>query len=1057
MQEHSGNIIHILIVEDDHNFSLLIGKRLAADTLLVKEANSGKEALAAIRQNMPDLMLLDLDLGDMSGYELVQKLKEENICPRFLCITSNDDRNKTVQMMQEGALDFVFKDQNFFDLLPSKVHHAIDKIEYERKLDFAKQQLETSLLEYKNLFSNSQDAIYFTNLKGRLIDFNESFERLFKYSKEELLDINVEDLYYHKSDRQDFINKIEQNGSLKEYEVKLRDKHGKQLTCLLTVTQQSKGNGFVYQGIIHDISERKKAQDELAESKQKYFSLFDNMNEGASLNTLVRDETGKVRDYLITDANPAFCSIFGFRCNAGYTVKASDFFGMDIPPFLDQYLSLFEKGASNISFEYHFENIDRYVRISAYKTRVDEFATIFTDITDNKKSEIALTQSENKFRSIVEQATDGIVLIDENGIVLDWNQSQEKITGLDLSNVLGEKLSRINIQLSNLSEDYSEADYEKEFDKVLKLYISQLKSEEEVFFEDPNIFPSFINGKYINTILFPVETKNNLLFGIITRDVTEEKILRDELLYSKKQWEKSFDAVPDLMATLTEDFCVDRLNIAMADYLDVDINRAKGICITDALEAKYGKGNVHYQLLTSISESKEYSASNIRKDNYLISTSPLYDAENKFSGFVYLARDISRIIQTEQALRNSEQRYRMLIENAFDGIYLLKDMKFQYVNKSLCSILGYSEDELRQEDFTLYDILTKESVAITEKRKQIRLAGNPIPNPYTMPIKRKDGSVFYAELSTVNYNKADKLSVLGIVRDITERKLLEDKMFNLNRELEQRVAERTSQLENAMTDLQNEIVIRKQTEDKLVQAKNEITGAFKREKELNDLKTRFIEMISHEYRTPLTVILSSTYLIERYTEDIENQDLGKSVGRIRKAVKAMTDLLENVMLVGKFQESDSNINLVDVNFADIAEQVRKDIISLDKNQHEIVFNIEDKQEFSKSDPSMLRLIMLNLLTNAQKFTPSGKRIEFSLRISQSQITIIVKDEGIGIPEDEQEKVFEPFYRAKNVGAIQGMGLGLSIVKGCVDSLGAQITLSSSTEKGTGVMVTLPKK
>ncbi len=1057
MQTKFGHKNRLLIVEDDQSISLLISRRLADLNVDFCYAYSGRQAIAAIKKQKPDLILLDLDLGDMSGFDLVQRLKKEGICPRFLCITSSDDRNKTVEMMQEGAMDFVFKDQSFFELLPSKVSHALEKIDYEQELVTAREQLENSDLLYRNLFSNSQDAIYFTNLNGKLIDFNESFERLFKYSKAELLDINVENLYFDKVDRKVFIKRIEELGSLKEYEAKLKDKHGKELICLLTVTQQSSNSEKVYQGIIHDITESKKAQNELTESKQKYFSLFDNMNEGASLNSLVRDESGNVIDYLITDANPAFCSIFGYRCNAGYTVKASDFFNTKNPPFLEYYLTLFDNGATNISFEHHFKNIDKYVRISAYKTRKDEFATIFSDITENKKSEIALTQSENKFRSIVEQATDGIILIDENGTVLDWNQSQERITGIGLTSVLGQKLSQINRTLGGLPDGIDISSYDNKFDGILESYISKLKSEEELFFEDPNIFPMNINGRSINTILFPVETKSNLLFGILTRDVTEEKQLREELLYSKKQWEKSFDAVPDLMATLTEDFCVDRLNIAMSDYLDVDINSAKGICIINALERKYGKDNVHYKLLRSISESKEYASSNIRKDNYLISTSPLYDTENNFTGFVYLARDISRIIQTEQALRNSEQRYKMLIENAFDGIYLLKDYYFQYANSSLCAILGYTEEELLSDNFTLDNLLTKESKSITERRKELRLAHMPIPNPYTMPMRKKDGSIFYAELSTVNYNKAEPLAVLGIIRDITERKQLEDRMFNLNKELEQRVADRTAQLETALLDLQNEIVIRKHTEDKLVQAKNEITGAFKREKELNDLKSRFIEMISHEYRTPLTVILSSTYLIERYTENIENQDLDKSVGRIRKAVKAMTDLLENVMLIGKFQESDTDVHLADVNFADIAEQVRKDVVSLDKNAHEMIFNIEDKHEFSKSDPSMLRLIMANLLSNAQKFTPSGKKIEFNLRISQTQIIIIVKDEGIGIPQDEQEQVFEPFYRAKNVGAIQGMGLGLSIVKGCIDSLGAQITLNSSPEKGTGVMVTIPKK
>ncbi len=1056
MNTNSNKKFKLLIVEDDSTFSVLIQKKLARENLDISAAYSGKEALSSIRKVQPDFMLLDLNLGDLEGYELVQLLKKEDICPQFLCITSIDDRTKTVEMMQEGAMDFVFKDQTFFDLLPAKFNHALEKIKYERELVSAKSQLEQSLLNYKNLFSNSQDAIYFTNLDGKLLDFNDSFENLFKYSREELLEINVEELYYYKEDRNDFIKRIKHLGFLKEYEVKLKDKQNNILHCLLTVTQQLKAKEYIYQGIIHNISSWKQAQDELAESKQKYFSLFDNMNEGASLNILQRDGKGSVIDYQITDTNPAFCSIFGFRCPTGYTINASKFFGMDKPLFLDKYLSLFDAGASNISFEHYFENIDKYVHISAYKTRKDEFATIFTDITINKQSEIALAHSENKFRSIVEQATDGIILIDNKGVVLDWNQSQEVITGLALTQVLGKELYQINLELNEMPLTEHEK-FRKTFNNTLNSYLKDLRLEEVLFFENPDIFPNYINGKNINTILFPVETKNNLLFGVITRDVTSEITLQNELIYSKKQWEKSFDAVPDLMATISKDFKIDRLNLAMAEYLDVNINKAKGINLSDALSNRYGKENIHYKILNSIKESNEYASSNIRSNNYLISTSPLYDSDNHFSGLVYLARDISRIIQTEQALRNSEQRYRMLIENAFDGIYLLKDVQFQYVNTSFCNILGYTEEELLDPNFSIQQILTKESVSITDKRKMLRLADQTLPNPYIMPFKKKDGSIIYAELSTVGINKDEKLAVLGIVRDITERKLLEDRMHNLNKELEHRVAERTSQLEEAMVDLQKEIVIRKQTEDKLVLAKNEITGAFYREKELNDLKSRFIEMISHEYRTPLTVILSSTYLIERYTENIENQNLLNSVDRIRKAVKAMTDLLENVMLVGKFQEPNSNINLVDVNFAIIAQQVYNDIKLLDKEEHQIDIKIEDLQEFSKTEPSMLRLIMLNLMTNAIKFTPKGKTVSFSLRSTSSQYIIIVKDEGIGIPKDEQEKVFEPFYRAKNVGAIEGMGLGLNIVKGCIDLLGAQITITSSPERGTGIMVTIPKK
>jgi signal transduction histidine kinase len=206
-------------------------------------------------------------------------------------------------------------------------------------------------------------------------------------------------------------------------------------------------------------------------------------------------------------------------------------------------------------------------------------------------------------------------------------------------------------------------------------------------------------------------------------------------------------------------------------------------------------------------------------------------------------------------------------------------------------------------------------------------------------------------------------------------------------------------------------------------------------------------MASHEFRTPLSTILSSVSLIGKYTEAVEQDKRDKHILRIKSAVNNLTDILNEFLSLGKIEEGKIQVHLSIFN---IKEQVRL-IISeigpiLKKGQY-INYNHEGLTQVNL-DTSLLRNILINLISNAIKFSPEGANIWVDSRCTESEITLTIKDEGLGIPEEDRKHLFERFFRGKNVVNIQGTGLGLHIVSKYVELMGGKIEVESQLEKGT---------
>jgi signal transduction histidine kinase len=308
---------------------------------------------------------------------------------------------------------------------------------------------------------------------------------------------------------------------------------------------------------------------------------------------------------------------------------------------------------------------------------------------------------------------------------------------------------------------------------------------------------------------------------------------------------------------------------------------------------------------------------------------------------------------------------------------------------------------------------------------------------------KKDGSEFPVEVSLSPFKNSLGSFVICFIIDITNRKKAEESEKNYRKELETEVEERTLILKEAI--------------QKLEKTKNELDNSLKREQDLNSMKTKFISIASHEFRTPLSTILSSLSLMEKYNELNESEKRNKHNDRIKKSIKNLTEILNDILSVNKIEEGKVIINPESFNISSFINELVLDLQGLLKPGQKINLNASKIQDSNiYQDPKLLRHILVNLLTNAIKFSGEDAPIGIYLNADRTEINFTVKDHGLGIPKADQEKLFTRFFRSSNVENIQGTGLGLSIVLQYVSYLQGTIRFSSEEGHGSTFYVNLPR-
>ena len=391
----------------------------------------------------------------------------------------------------------------------------------------------------------------------------------------------------------------------------------------------------------------------------------------------------------------------------------------------------------------------------------------------------------------------------------------------------------------------------------------------------------------------------------------------------------------------------------------------------------------------------------------------------------------------------SEGMFRAMIEHSFDFVLVLgADGSLKYVSPSGRRVLRLEASGTPTENVFARAIHPDDLPLIMQAHHDT-LANPDVPQ--RVPCYRyitSAGEIRYVEAIGTNCMNVPGIEgVVVNIREITERKLAENKLLELNRELETRVNERTAELSAANAQL--------------VEAENSLRAALASEKELHRMKTNFVAMMSHETRTPLQGILSSTELLMEFYERFEPGDRLAALTNIRDATKRMAESMDEILLLSRVESAGYRCNPQPTDVGELCRQIAGDASQAMKERCSVSVQCDALHGDAVLDRALFRHIFSNLLSNAIKFSPPDSRVEFVAKRDGNEIEFSVRDCGSGIPQDDLPRLFQTFARGSNVGETPGSGIGLVIVKRCVDLLLGRIEISSKTGQGTLVNVWLP--
>jgi PAS domain S-box-containing protein len=409
---------------------------------------------------------------------------------------------------------------------------------------------------------------------------------------------------------------------------------------------------------------------------------------------------------------------------------------------------------------------------------------------------------------------------------------------------------------------------------------------------------------------------------------------------------------------------------------------------------------------------------------------------------------LNSFIKQAEALKGHIEMLDSLFKHATEGIVVVNGTgNIAMVNPRALSLFGYEE---------LDDLIGQRIEVLIPRRFSSRHEGHMAsfmgaPQARKMGIgrdllaNRKDGTEFPVEVSLSPFSTSEGQFIVSFIIDITERKKHEKALMEanqaivqLNAELEERVGQRTQELANALEELN--------------ESKAEVLRALESERELNELKSQFVTIASHEFRTPLATMLSSVSLIGRYRLTDEDEKRQKHVQRIKSAINNLTEILNDFLSLGKLEEGLMKSVPIQFNFHAFCLQLVEELKGVCRAGQTIHLTFEG-DHVVVADNQLMRNVMINVISNGIKY--SNTDVYTKVTVAGDLITVEIRDSGIGIPESDLPHVFNRFYRANNSGNVQGTGLGLNIVKKYLELMKGDVRVESKLGVGTTFVLEIP--
>ena len=618
-------------------------------------------------------------------------------------------------------------------------------------------------------------------------------------------------------------------------------------------------------------------------------------------------------------------------------------------------------------------------------------------------------QDQEIFNILLETVFEGVIIIDNHQYIMEINPSAESIFGYTKSEIIGKELNLL------IPSNYH-SDHKFHIEKFIQKGKRRKMSESTDVFalkKDGTIFPVEIE-------LNPFLIYNKTYVMALVRDVSEKKEIEKNLMLRTKALQSASNGII-ITDALKHDNPVIYFNSAfqnLTGYSDSEILNHN----CRFLQGKDRKQKPLKCLKEAIKKGESCQATirNYKKDGTMfwndLYVFPITNSKGIVTNFIGIQNDVTLRIQAE------EERHHLatIFEESLNEIHVfdVATLKFISVNFGARKNLGYTMEELTQ--MTPIDITPYKNEAELRDVVDVLLNKNIEKLEVETQQIRKDGTTYPVEVHLQLSKLGDKDVFIAIILDITERK-------NYTTKLENKVEERTQQLKMALN----------------------------KEKELNELKTSFLSLVSHEFKTPLSGILTSSQLISKYQLTQEQDKRDKHIKTIIDKVSFLNNILNDFLSVEKLETGKVIYNYNHFKLSKVVNEVVYNSNMLLKEGQQIKYpeNIDDISLYQ--DEKVIHLIFSNLIRNAIKYSPEGTMIDLYLEQDDAFTTFVIKDEGIGIPEKDQKSIFERYFRAQNVINTQGTGIGLNIAKNHLDNLGGAIFFESEENKGTTFTVTIP--
>ncbi|MEP0783024.1 PAS domain S-box protein [Trichocoleus sp. DQ-A1] len=627
---------------------------------------------------------------------------------------------------------------------------------------------------------------------------------------------------------------------------------------------------------------------------------------------------------------------------------------------------------------------------------------IAVDITERKQSEEALHRREQEFKALADNSPDIISRFGKQLQHLYVNSAVERAIGISPQIFIGKTHPELGIQP--------------------EIYIPFQQILQDVFTTgQPHVFESksSVSGKCYQARIVPEFALDGSVESVLSvaRDITEQKQTEEALRDALQRLNFHFENSPLAVIEWDCNFRVSRWS-----------SEAEKIFGWKAEEV-IGKHPAEWQFVFSedvptvdsviqrlIDSSEQRNVSrnrNYTKDGSVVYcewyNSALLDKSGNLVSVLSLTLDVTKRKQMEEALRESETRFRIMADNV-PALIWMSDLNYKgtFFNKAWLDFTGRSlEQELG--NGWLESVHPDDLRRCLDTYKSAFNTRQPVRVEYR--LKRADGNYRWVlDTGIPRFTPDDSFAgYIGSCIDITERK----------------------------------------------QAEEEILNALAKEKELSELKSRFVSMTSHEFRTPLSIILSSSELLEYYGDRWTQEERLEQLHLIQSSVNHMTHLLNDVLTLGRADAARLNFNPAPLDLIEFCRTIIAEIQLTASRGHKIIFTSRYQFLSVGMDRMLLRQILNNLLSNAINYSPNNSNIYFEVTSQDGEAILEIQDEGIGIPLADRSRLFEPFHRGTNVSNINGTGLGLAIVKRCVDLHQGRIVLASKIGIGTTFKVVLP--